>query len=928
MLFRFLSLTFLLLSYGFVVPAQVLPLDPQVKTGKLTNGFTYYIRHNSEPKDRVTLYLANKVGSVLEDEDQRGLAHFMEHMNFNGTKHYPKNQLIDYLEKAGVRFGADINAYTGFDETVYQLPLPSDDPSVLQQGLQIMRDWAADATLDDEEIEKERGVIMEEKRMRSGAAQRLMDQYFPLQTNSSRYAYRMPIGLEKVILGCKPQAIKRFYADWYRPNLQALIVVGDIDVKDMEQKIRNLFGNLKNPVSQRERKTYKIPLTGRNQFFTATDPELTTTTLEVLIKQPELHLKTRQEYRQAIVRGLLNAALADRLQELSQQPDIPFIQAKAGTGGFMGGLDAFSVSVTSKPGKLKESFSSVWSLMEQYKKFGITATELQRQKSAYLSRLERAVQEKDKTPSENYVQEYLQLFLKDAASPGIDEEYKITQESLPAISVQEVNKAIQSVMQDVNRDIIILAPATEKEHLPDEAQVNSWIKQAEQSQLTAYKDNFDEDQLLPALPQRGAIVSKEYLDSVGVTKISLSNGATVYIKPSRFKNDEVLFSVFSEGGSSLYPDSAFQSAANAAQLIAAGGVGRFSQQQLSKLLAGKTVSVQPFINERYEGMQGGAAVKDLEVAMQLLYLYFTAPRGDTALFANIISRSKAAIQNRGNDPAAVFKDSVTAILGMHHFRRMPVSPQTLDSLNLDRMYEIYKERFSNAGDFSFVFVGSIDTAKLFPLIEEYIAALPSTGPHEKARDLGIHIPVGRISQAVHKGNDNKAIVRLVFSGDYTFNAADNIQLSALGSVLQYRMTERIRETEGGTYTPQAGVSYSKYPRNRYSFTVAFTCAPGNVEKLIAAANEEINKLKKQGPPPDDIQKFVAEETRSREINLRSNPFWLQYLSYVLQNDEPLASLLDYSHWLKTVSVASVQQAATRYLDDSNYIRLVLMPESK
>lgn len=914
----------LLCALGSV--AQPLPFDPEVKTGKLSNGFTYYIRQNNEPKDRVIMYLVNKVGSILEDEDQRGLAHFMEHMSFNGTKNYPKNQLVDYLQKSGVRFGADINAYTAFDETVYQLPLPSDDTSVVRHGLQIMRDWAADATLDLDEIEKERGVVLEEKRLRNSAQQRFMDKHFPLQVNNSRYAHRLPIGTDEVIKGFKPETIKRFYKDWYRPNLQALIVVGNINVNDIEKQIKKLFGDLKNPAKPKERKKYSIPLTNKNQFIALTDAEQTSTSLDIIIKQPELRYKTAEDYRNAVVRSIANGALAQRLQELSQKPDAPFVNARGGINGFMGGLDAFSMSIVSKPGKVKESFSSVWSLVEQYKRFGITPSELERQKIAYTNRMESILKERDKRPSNGFVDEYLQHFLKGDAVPGIDEENALLKKHLQSITIDDVNKAVRAAIKDVNRDIIILAPEKEKNNLPGAAVVNNWISEVSKSEMVAYTDNFKDEKLFPSLPPKGKIVSRKYIDSINVTVLKLSNGASVYVKPTDFKNDQIIFSSFSEGGSSLVPDSEFRSASVAATLVGIGGVKTFSRQDLQKMLVGKKVNVQPFLAERYEGVSGAAAPKDIETALQLLYLQFTSPRIDTPFITSVIERSKAALANRDSDPAVVFGDTVNSVLSQYHFRRKPETAQSYDEIQIGQMSDIYKERFANPGDFTYVFVGNIDTAVLYDMIEQYIASLPSKGSDEKAKDLGIHIPKGKIERTVYKGNDDKATVRLVFSGEYTFNNENNTQLSALGSVLQYRITERIRETEGGAYTPQAGVNYNKYPRNRYAFNVTFTCAPQNVEKLIAATNEEIEKLKKDGPPKDDIEKFIAEQKRGTELNLRSNDFWLGYLNFVLQNDEPATSVLYSEQHLKEVTPLSVKQAAATYLKGDNYIRLVHMPE--
>lgn len=921
-------MTALFTASACLVNAQTLPLDPAVHTGKLPNGFTYYIRHNTEPKNRVVFYLVNKIGALQEDEDQRGLAHMMEHMSFNGTTHYPKNALVEYLQKSGVRFGADLNAYTGFDETVYQLPLPSDDSSIVRNGLQIMRDWAAEAVLDPAEIDKERGVVLEEKRLKNGPGQRMADLQFPLQLNNSRYANRLPIGLESVLKTFTPATIQRFYKDWYRPNLQALIVVGDVDVATMEQQVKQLFGTLKNPKKEKPLVKYTVPLTGKNQFMALTDPEQTSTSMQVMVKLPGMSLKTKEDYRTSIINAILNEAFSARFGELSTQSNPAFLRGNAGVSEFLGGLGVFNVSITPKPGQLQEAFTDVWTEVVRMRTFGITQTELDRAKKNYLQMFENILKEKDKTPSQSYVKEYVAYFSKGIAAPGIDVEAALVKQLMPQITLEDVLAFAKKSIKNTDRDIYIEAPEKDKAKLPDEATVNSWIAKVEAQQLTPWKDNVNTDVLLKNLPVAGKVTKRTTADSLGVFSIELNNGVKVLLKPTDFKNDQILFSAFSQGGTSLYPNEQFRSASAASQIVGSAGVGDFNPVSLSKMLTGKSVQVQPYIQELYEGMSGGSSPADLETAMQLLYLYFTAPRKDSMIFSNIISRAKAGFEGKNNSPEAVFRDSVAAIMGMHNYRRMPITATSLDSISQDEAMKIYKERFANAADFTFMFVGSIDTAKLIPLIERYIGSLPSNATREHYRDLGLHTPDGKVSYTMQKGNDNKAVVNLTYGGKYTFNDANNMQLSALGTILQYKITERIRETEGGAYSPRAGVNYGKLPDARYAFSVQITCAPESIDKLVAATADEIEKLKKAGPSAEDINKFVAEQTRSMELQLHSNGFWQQYISSHLQNEEPMNAVLHFNERLKTVTAESVKKAADQYLTGENYIKLVLMPEQK
>ncbi|HQS52218.1 MAG TPA: pitrilysin family protein, partial [Daejeonella sp.] len=622
------------------VPSGTIPLDPAIRTGKLPNGFTYYIRKNIEPKNRVQLYLANKIGSIMENDDQRGLAHFMEHMGFNGTKNFPKNDLVNYLQKAGVRFGADLNAYTSFDETVYQLPIPSDDPEVLKNGIQIMRDWAQDATLDPAEIDKERGVVLEEKRLGKGAQQRMQDKYLPMLFNNSRYSDRLPIGTEEVLKNFSTETIKQFYKDWYRPDLQALIVVGDIDVDAMEQTIKAKFSDLKNPAKPRQRTKYSISLLNKNQFIAVTDKEFPVSVAQIMIKHPESKLITTTDYRNSILRSLFNSMIGTRFADMSKQADPPFLQAGANISGFLAGLDMYNVFVVAKPGEMERGFKAILTETERVQRFGFTQTELDRAKQSYLTNMESAFKEKDKTPSESLVNEYLRHFLEQEASPGIEYEYKMANSMTGGISLSDVNNLAKKYITDVNRDVIIMGPEKDKDNLPDEAKVESWISGTKQSNISPYVDQVSDKPLLSDKLSGGKVISESKIPEIGLTEFKLSNGVKVVLKPTDFKNDEISFSAFSAGGSSLYSDADFQSALYATAIIRNGGLGEFNSVQLPKLLSGKKVSVSPYITERFEGISGSTSPKDIETALQLTYLYFTQPRKDAETFKGLIAQQK------------------------------------------------------------------------------------------------------------------------------------------------------------------------------------------------------------------------------------------------------------------------------------------------
>ncbi|ATP56265.1 peptidase M16 [Pedobacter ginsengisoli] len=907
-------------------PQKLIPFDAAIKTGKLSNGFTYYIKKNTEPKHRVTLYLVVKAGSILEDENQLGLAHFMEHMSFNGTKHFPKNELVAYLQKSGIRFGADLNAYTGFDETVYQLPIPTDNAEILKNGMQIIRDWAQDATLDPEEIDRERGVVLEEKRLRGGAQQRVQEQTLPALLNYSKYAKRLPIGTEVVLKNFTPAVIRSFYKDWYRPDLQAIIVVGDIDMVAIEKEVIRLFSDLKMPGQPRKRNIYNIALDGKNKFKTVIDPELSETTVEFLIKHKEKIIKNETDFKETLIRNLFSKMFAARLAESSKRPDAPFMKLQGGYGELMGGLNALSVSLIPRKGELEAGLKAGWTEVDGIRRNGFVQTELSRMKQELMSEVEVSLREKDKQNSTALADQYKVHFLKGQAVPGIEKEYALVKKFLPEITLAQLNAAAKAMIKATDRDVIITAPMAEKNQFPSQHTVYAWLQQVQQSKIKPYTETKSSLGLMTNLPLKGSITAEKQIANIGVTEWTLSNGAKVVLKPTNYKNDEIVFLSLSPGGTSLYNNVDYESAASAAGIIASFGLGDHDNIGLPKLLNGKQVSMQPFIADRVEGLQGVSTVKDLRTAMELVHLYFTAPRKDTALFRTIIRNSAQQISGRYTDPNNVFADTISAVLGAYNLRRAGPSLEKLNSITLDKVSKIYKERFADAGDFTFFFVGSFNPDTLRLQVEQCLASLPSSGVIEQAKDLGIRTPKGKISKVVKAGKEDKATVKLVFTGDYEFNAENNLSLSALKEILQFRLTERLREVEGGVYTPGVLMNRTKYPASRYSFTVNFGCAPANVEKLIAATLDELKQLRENGISPIDLQKFKAEQIRQNELMEKSNSFWLNYLSSQYLDGEDPKAFLKANTEIEQLNVGTLQQAAKKYLNEDNYIRFVLLPK--
>ncbi|OIN59002.1 M16 family metallopeptidase [Arsenicibacter rosenii] len=906
-----------------------IPFDPQVKTGKLPNGLTYYIRKNTEPKNRAELRLVIKAGSVLESDAQLGLAHFMEHMAFNGTKNFPKNELVSFLQTSGVRFGADLNAYTSFDETVYQLPVPTDSVRLFERAFQILEDWAHNITLDPVEIDKERGVILEEWRLGRGAQQRMRDKYFPLILNNSQYANRLPIGKEDIIKNFKPEVLQQFYKDWYRPDLMAVIAVGDFDIAKVDNIIKEKFGRIPAVTSPRPRTEYSIAPHPDTKVVILTDPEQPNTVVQVITKRPEIKERTLNDLRESLKRSLFNAMLGNRTEEVKQQADPPFAFGFSSYGSFLGNLDAFtSVAVPKDATDVERAIKAVLNENARVQKFGFTATELSRAKQELLNGVEQDYKEQNKTRSSTLVGQYVQHFLNGQSSTGIAYYYEFVKKNLNGITLPEVNALVNQFIADTNRAVIVMAPEKDKDKLPTTDQILSYINNTGQN-LTAYVDQTVNKPLLAKAPTPSPVTSEKKIADIGVTEWTLKNGIKVVLKPTNFKNDQILFSAISKGGTSLYDLNDLQNARFASTLISQGGTGEFNQIQLGKFLAGKSLIIYPYISELDEGMNGLASPKDLPTALELLHSYFTQPRKDPDVVKGFLSNQRGLLANQLATPTPnkVFQDTVEVTLGNHNPRRYPLQPQDLDQIDLDKALKIYQERFADASDFTFFFVGSFDEKKIRPLIEKYIGGLPAGSTHESFKDLGIRAPEGQISKTVYKGIDPKSNVQLVYTGNFSWTPENATQVDALAEVLEIKLLEKLREEESGVYGVSASGSYSKYPAERYSFRIGFGCAPENVDKLVNKTLELIDDLKKNGADPKDIAKFKAESMRDTELQLKDNDFWLDYLTNQYFNGDDLSEVLHETEVLNKVTPESTKNAAKHYFN-SNFIKFVLFPEKK
>ncbi|MBO9151690.1 M16 family metallopeptidase [Chitinophaga sp. GCM10012297] len=906
------------------------PADPDVKIGKLANGLTYYIRRNVEPRNRAVLYMALKAGSLMESDAQQGLAHFTEHMAFNGTKDFPKNELINYLQKAGVKFGADLNAYTSFDQTVYQLPIPTDSTALFHNGFKILANWAGHISMEDTDIDEERGIIVEEERQRGKNAQsRMQKEALPVILHGSRYAERIPIGKLDIIQNFRHQEIKSFYKDWYRPNLQAVIAVGDFDVAQVEALIKENFSSLKNPAGAKPHQVYGVPDNKEPMVKFITDKEFPYNVAAVTFRHHSKPTRTTADVKSGMIVSMVNAMVGTRIQELKQKGTAPFVEGQLSygpwQGGLVNGLNALSViAVTKDASEISKGLAGVMAEAERMAQFGFTASELEVVKKNIDAANERAYKEKDKIPSASFVQAYLKNFMYESPIISPDVRYNLTKKFLAEITLDDVNKAAKKMVKEENVTVLVQAPEKDKDKLPTAAQLLEGLQNAGKG-LTAYVDQAVNKPLLEKKPAAGKVVSTDKIEKIGVTKLTLSNGVQVYLKPTDFKNDQIMFTSFRPGGTSLISDNDYK-AMNYAGNIPGDGIGEFEVTTLRKMLAGTTAGASSYLNELYEGFSGSASPKDLETALQLVYAYATNPRKDPVAFKKNMDDYKVFLQNADDAPDNVFGDTIAAVFSSNNPREKKPTVADLDQISLDRSFEFYKSRFADASGQTFIFVGNFDVAQVTPLLETYLGGLPSANGTSKFVDRGVRPLTGNTTRIVKKGIEDKAQVRLFFYGEYEFAPQTNMQLSALSDILEFKVLERLREKESGVYSPNVGIAYEKLPYANYGLTISFSCASANVDKLVAATLDEIEKIKKEGATAVDVEKFKAESRRAMEVSLRENGFWLNYLTSKIKDGEDPTSVLTQNERLQKVTPESVKETANKYLSNANYFKAVLMPE--
>ncbi|MDB5137923.1 MAG: insulinase family protein [Mucilaginibacter sp.] len=913
-----------------VNPADVQPLDDAIHHGYLPNGLAYYVRKNQTPKKRAVVYLVERAGSLQEDDNQLGLAHFTEHMAFNGTRDFPKNQLIDYLQKSGVKFGADVNAHTGFNQTIYELTLPTDSVQVMNKGLDMLLNWAGYISFAPEEVNKERGIIREEARIRQKSAiERMGNQTRPVELNNSRYAQRLPIGTEDIIKNCTPEELKHFYQDWYRPDEEAVIVVGDINPNKIVDLIKEKFGVLQNPAKERALADYAIPPAAGTQVKILTDPEAQYTEFSMTVRLPGTKMRTNAEYLQKTCTILLNKMLNDRFKEIARSGNPPFLYAGGGNASSLGNTDVFTIRTIAKPGELEKATKALLAEIERARKFGFTNEEFANAKRWYLNGRFSSYTDMANHKSELYAQEYSRNFLLGEGCPGLEYEYNFSRDNLGKVNLSYVNYLMIPYTSDQNRYIIVEAPEKDKANLPDKKTVLDWVNNPGKD-VQAYADvkvDKDIDILSDSELKPGKIESDASDGAIGTETLTLSNGAKVILKKTNFHNGQILFDTYGFGGTSLAPDAEYPSAVLSAALVRRSGLANFNQVELDKFLTNKGVSLLPYVNTYYQGVSGSATRHDFELALKLIHLYFTAPKKDPTVWEGLLSEQRSFLATKDNSPAGVFADTVNAVLHCYNYRSMGFNKKMLQSATIDKAYDFYQGRFADASNFTFIFVGNLDDIGIRGLIKKYIGSLPSTHSNETYKDRGMYPVAGKVTKVVRKGIDDKSTVELVFSGQFEYSQNNNLQLKALGEILQIKLLERLREQENGVYSPRATTYCTSYPNKRYTVTIQFTCGPDNVDKLIAATMDEIGKIRKDGAQLTDIEKFKAQETRVTQVNLKENGFWLSHLASTSLNQGNPDYIVDYLKRLDDVTAESSKESANKYLSD-NLVELILLPEKK
>ena len=909
---------------------QTIPMDPKVRVDTLANGLLYYIRENHEPEKRAELRLVVNAGSLLEDEDQLGVAHFVEHMLFNGTERFEKSEIVDFLERTGMQFGADVNAYTSFDETVYMLTIPTDSAEIFEKSFDVLEDWAAYATLDPEEIDKERGVVVEEwRRSTQNAGGRIQKQTLPVLLHESRYEQRLPIGDTTIIRNADYSVFERYYREWYRPDLMAIVAVGDFDVAEVEAKIVEHFSELTNPDNAPARTSFEVPGHEETLFAIVTDPEYPFTTVQTYYKRESEDFETPEQYRNLIVGRFFTSMLNKRLAEIARQPEPPFVGASVSKGSLVRTSSYHSMGAQVQDEGVLSGLESLLVEARRVREHGFTETELERQKVQTLRSYLRAYNERENTSSGSHASEYVSHFLESIPAPGIEYEYELVQEIMPGITVEEINALAADFLAARNRVIIVTMPEKEGLFPPTEIELSSIYEKVESlDSVEPWVDEVTDQPLLANIPAPGTITDRSEIEELGITEIELENGILIRMKATDFKEDEVRFVASSPGGSSLAPDQTYFAAANASMLVGRSGLGAFDVSALQKALTGKVVGASPYISEFSEGFRGSASPEDLETLFQLLHLYVTQSRVDSSALTTFQNQMSAYIPNRASTPQGVFSDSLIAFLYGDHPRVRFPTLEMVETLDIETAHAFYKDRFADLSDFTFTFVGNLEVSEISELAQTYLGNLPSLNREESWKDVSPRLPEGNKTLVVRKGIADQAQVSLIFHGPLSYDRMSRHRLRSMVEVLNIKLRESLREDLGGVYSVNAQPAIRELPEPTYQVSVSFGCDPDRVNELVDAVWEQVKTLKSEGATEDELGKIKEQQRRTRETQKETNAFWVSVIDfYSTHPDENIQDILTYEEMIESLTSEDVKKVAASTLNESSFIKAVLLPEN-
>ena len=919
-----LTLTFIamlaLSATLFAQQAMPVPFDPNVRRGKLENGLTYYIRHNEKPAQRANFYIAQKVGSILEEDDQQGLAHFLEHMAFNGTKNFPGKGLLNYMEHNGVKFGENVNAWTSIEQTVYMLTnVPTTNMNLVDSCILILHDWSSFISLEGEEIDKERGVILEEMRQGQGAQMRIYEKMLPEIYPNSPYGHRLPIGTKEVVSGFDHEALRAYYHKWYRPDLQGIIIVGDIDVNEVENHLKSIFEDIPAPVNPAERIRFQVADNAEPIVSICTDPEETTYDVSVFYKHDIVPFEERGDV-QYWIKGYIDQLVAtmynNRLEELTQKANPPFIYG----GGYYSTFfisdtkDAWmSAAVAKDKDGIDEALNAIVAENKRMQQYGFTASEFERAKADLMKRIENQYDERDKQETGRIFRPILNHFLTNEPLMGIENEYMLLSQILPALPVEAINQYAAELIREDNIVITLTAPEKEGEVLPTKAELLAMFNKAKEVEVEPYVETVSNEPLIATLPVKGAIETKKHDDTFDATVLTLKNGVTVIYKPTTFKDDEVLMNAYSFGGYSVMDQSDPYTLQEINSLATLGGVGNFSAIDLPKVLAGKKASVHPQIGSLTEGMSGNCSARDLETMLQLTYLYFTSPRSDEEAFQSYITRTKAMVANAESDPNTAFRDNLMFAMYDNHPLVKRMKAEDYDKVDYAKALKLYTDRFKDANNFVFTFVGNIDPETFEPLVEQYIGSLKTKKNDETWTANVPAITDKDVNSHYTKAMENPMVTcYMVYNGEMEYTMENQMKMQVLSDVMDIVYTEKIREDEGGTYGVGVNGNLTLRPKETFMFLIAFQTNKEMYEKLMGIAVAELQNVANQGPRAEDLKKVKEFLIKKHSEDLESNRYWMNCIQTQYRDGyNPMANYEQIVNGITADDVANMAKAVLK-----------------